>query len=1603
MQRRRRINPKEDAKFYVTAGRDKVGLDIQYIDAFKGRGIFSTTPFEKGDFLLEYRGELINKQECEKRQRLYHSSLKVFMFEFRFNGKLWCVDAAKEDGSLGRLVNDDHINPNTKMKYFSVQGRPHLCLFAIRDISPGEEITYNYGDSDWPWRSKALDEKTNQEIPKTTNSTSTNGTVEQMTSDGSQTAMIMSAVSQTRPVLDLVTRVEKDLDEEMPQESPETTNSSSTKEVVEQVTSEKSQIERTVSGLNQTSPVLDVLPVFGQALDEKTNQEIPKTTNSTSTNGTVEQMTSDGSQTAMIMSAVSQTRPVLDLVTRVEKDLDEEMPQESPETTNSSSTKEVVEQVTSEKSQIERTVSGLNQTSPVLDVLPVFGQALDEKTNQEIPKTTNSTSTNGTVEQMTSDGSQTAMIMSAVSQTRPVLDLVTRVEKDLDEEMPQESPETTNSSSTKEVVEQVTSEKSQIERTVSGLNQTSPVLDVLPVFGQALDEKTNQEIPKTTNSTSTNGTVEQMTSDGSQTAMIMSAVSQTRPVLDLVTRVEKDLDEEMPQESPETTNSSSTKEVVEQVTSEKSQIERTVSGLNQTSPVLDVLPVFGQALDEKTNQEIPKTTNSTSTNGTVEQMTSDGSQTAMIMSAVSQTRPVLDLVTRVEKDLDEEMPQESPETTNSSSTKEVVEQVTSEKSQIERTVSGLNQTSPVLDVLPVFGQVSTTNQVSASQLAPAVNIETCLQHSLVCTTVSSLDKCLQCLGPVSSFKWLGYKCRVCSQVWHKSCIRQITNHPDLLRDQQSAECSGDQLSSDQNINRLCSEQEPKSDDDEHYSDEDYVPDTADEEDEDEDEDARMPFMSRHLKAQQPTSNAEDTSIAVVPSTSKCWLPLEDCASSSGVETSDSAHGVEQSSKDKPEDEEKLQRPESTLLTMSSKNYCYVCGKPQSKISRHLKTHTTHAEIAYAFSLPENSKERKMLFEKMRNKGNFQHNSAVLQDGTGPLKVKRRPKVPEMTGKFIHCMYCKGLFVRKELWRHVRKCSCKPESEDLDKEPGRTKVLGLAAAQESASCQQMSSGVWKLLSVMKQDEIASVVRNDFSIVQFAQSLYNRHGQDPTKYEYIRQKLREVGRLLLCLRTEFSIHNLEEAIKPANFQRIVQAVKKVSGFDEERLSFQTPSLALKLGHTLRKICDIIHCRALMAEDEELIKSTETFKKLHTSKWSELVSHKALSTLSDAKYNKPSTLPFTQDVQILHKHLEKTAERAVSDLKEEATTQNYAQLAKVTLAQIIVFNRRRAGEVSKMRLKSFQEGDTTQLHEDVAMGLSKIEQKLCNYFRRIEIMGKRGRKVAVLLTPSVVDALSLLTSKRTECGVSPTNVFLFARPKAMSYYRGQDCLRIHADMCGAKHPEHLRSTQLRKHVATLSQVLNLKNNELDQVADFLGHDIRVHRDFYRLPVPTTQLAKVSKLLLSMEKGRLSGLQGKSLDEIELEDEIALSDAEAEDSESESDDNGTTFTLHCGNIKPVDAASVSALAEEAHDTEGSGNDAAQQRDSRRITKRTWSKAEVAAVMRHFRDHISKGKLATKNECSHCKLVEDPVLAQRTVQNIRDFVRNRGTAAKRQPQKHKL
>ncbi|XP_062419595.1 uncharacterized protein LOC134132279 isoform X3 [Pungitius pungitius] len=897
------------------------------------------------------------------------------------------------------------------------------------------------------------------------------------------------------------------------------------------------------------------------------------------------------------------------------------------------------------------------------------------------------------------------------------------------------------------------------------------------------------------------------------------------------------------------------------------------------------------------------------------------------------------------------------------------------------------------------------------QVVPALAEKEMCHHEFTSASISALDCCQDCSGPVSSLKWLGWTCKLCSRSWHKTCY--LKNNSALVKDVEPFSDEGS----------IC--------------DKDYVPDSSPSR-----EDSSSDFA---IQDAYSSCSDSDVSLSINPKpphcktaptlsmeTTKSVPPLRnyvepeaasnsdkvsvdedlipDSASYSDHEPTTSSTqrlgrrevtGTESScSEEGDRNETELS---SEVSSCTHKNYCFVCKKPQSKIARHLKNHEKEEpDIARAFLLPKHSKERKKLLEVLRNKGNYEHNRDVMGNQRGALKLKRRPGKSNSSVNaktYVHCVYCKGLFVRKELWRHLRRCPSKKHTEDT----GTAQVLALADVADSTFSQAISPGVWKILGNMKQDEVASVVRNDFLILQLGQSLYNKHGSDSTKFEYIRQKVREMGRLLLSLRKKCSIFSFEDAVKPNNFYKVIEAVKDVAGYDEEKHSYRTPSLALKLGHSLKKIGDIILCRAIAAEDEEMMKVSERFTKLCSKEWSELVSHNALSTLSKAKFNKPSTIPFTQDVQLLHQHLEKKSADAVEDLKKHESPQTYTELARVTLAQIIVFNRRRAGEVSKMTLESFKKRDQTELHEDIAVGLSPFEQKLAKHFSRVEMLGKRGRKVAVLLNPEVVSATTLLADKRDSCNVHRDNPFLFGKPRCppSSYYRGQDCIRGFASRCGAKNPEYLKSTHLRKHVATLSQILNLKNNELDQLANFLGHDIRVHRDFYRLPEATIEMAKISKLLLAMEKGSLGRFQGKSLDEIEIEDELdpeTIGEEDPDDDDDDGDDDGDGEKSHPVLGLRGKRKTMTSSQDETKNSKGKrshletrGEVTSSKEVRRRYIKKSWSKMEVSAVMKHFKAHILKGHLATKMECEQCKLAEDHILKGRTVQNIRDFVRNRG------------
>ena len=83
----------------------------------------------------------------------------------------------------------------------------------------------------------------------------------------------------------------------------------------------------------------------------------------------------------------------------------------------------------------------------------------------------------------------------------------------------------------------------------------------------------------------------------------------------------------------------------------------------------------------------------------------------------------------------------------------------------------------------------------------------------------------------------------------------------------------------------------------------------------------------------------------------------------------------------------------------------------------------------------------------------------------------------------------------------------------------------------------------------------------------------------------------------------------------------------------------------------------------------------------------------------------------------------------------------------------------------------------------------------------------------------------------------------------------------------PELIKSTKLRKYIATVAQIASLNENELEWLSGHLGHNMSVHREYYRLHDSAVELSKVSRMLMAVDAGQGKDLTGKTLAEIQLD----------------------------------------------------------------------------------------------------------------------------------------
>ncbi|KAJ8562146.1 hypothetical protein K7X08_011437 [Anisodus acutangulus] len=106
-----------------------------------GWGVVAAESINKGDFIIEYIGEVIDDALCEKRlwDMKYKGVKNFYMCELR---KDFIIDATFK-GNLSRFLNHS-CDPNCKLEKWQVEGETRVGVFAAQSIEVGEPLTYDY-------------------------------------------------------------------------------------------------------------------------------------------------------------------------------------------------------------------------------------------------------------------------------------------------------------------------------------------------------------------------------------------------------------------------------------------------------------------------------------------------------------------------------------------------------------------------------------------------------------------------------------------------------------------------------------------------------------------------------------------------------------------------------------------------------------------------------------------------------------------------------------------------------------------------------------------------------------------------------------------------------------------------------------------------------------------------------------------------------------------------------------------------------------------------------------------------------------------------------------------------------------------------------------------------------------------------------------------------------------------------------------------------------------------------------------------------------------------------------------------------------------------
>lgn len=132
-----------------------------------------------------------------------------------------------------------------------------------------------------------------------------------------------------------------------------------------------------------------------------------------------------------------------------------------------------------------------------------------------------------------------------------------------------------------------------------------------------------------------------------------------------------------------------------------------------------------------------------------------------------------------------------------------------------------------------------------------------------------------------------------------------------------------------------------------------------------------------------------------------------------------------------------------------------------------------------------------------------------------------------------------------------------------------------------------------------------------------------------------------------------------------------------------------------------------------------------------------------MDENKWNKPKTLPLTEDLNKLNNFVKKTAHSASNTLKQGFDYVQWENLNKATMVKILIFSSKRVGDVQRLRIEDFKKAHNVQRDTITYQLLSESECITCLKYMRVEVRGKHAKVIPMLLPKDMLESIKIILS--------------------------------------------------------------------------------------------------------------------------------------------------------------------------------------------------------------------------------------------------------------------